>query len=380
MPRLLLAVLVLLVLIASPALAADEIAPLLTALKSVGPQAAGSPAARAAWDKVVLRGPAILPQLLDAMDTTDTVAANWLRTAFDRIVDTEMQHNSKNIDTEGLLAFVKEAKHQGRVRRLALDVVERLRSGTTKQLVAGWLDDPEFRHEAVAVVLEEADALARAGDKEKAVAAGRKAFGAARDMVQTAAAARLKELGVTVSVLDHLGFLRDWHILGPFDARGMKGFAAVYPPEEKIDLAAEYMGKGEKKLRWQPYHVAEPPPASADVRGALVNFDQALGTTYDAVAYAATTFRVPEAQEVEFRGSADDNLSVWVNGRKAFGFEEYRNGVRLDRHRFKVRLQAGVNTVLVKVCQAPVDPTSREPNWEFLLRVVDATGKGIERQ
>ena len=55
-----------------------------------------------------------------------------------------------------------------------------------------------------------------------------------------------------------------------------------------------------------------------------------------------------------------------------FGFEEWRNGVRHDRHRFPVSLKAGKNTVLVKICQ-----TNPEPNWEFFLRVVDATGKGI---
>jgi hypothetical protein len=49
----------------------------------------------------------------------------------------------------------------------------------------------------------------------------------------------------------------------------------------------------------------------------------------------------------------------------------------MDRHRFKVRLRAGDNAVLVKVCQAPADPAGPDPNWEFLLRVCDATGKGI---
>ena len=102
-----------------------------------------------------------------------------------------------------------------------------------------------------------------------------------------------------------------------------------------------------------------------------------MGDADDAVAYAYTTFTVAESREVEFRGAADDNLTVWVNGKRVFGYEEYRNGVRLDRHRFKVKLRAGENSVLVKVCQAPLDTTSPEPNWEFFLRVVDETGKGI---
>jgi hypothetical protein len=378
--RLLPAALMLLCLAAGRAAAEDEVGALLKDITSTGPRSAGSEAARAAWDKVVARGPTVLSRLLEAMDTPDTVAANWLRTAFDRIVDADLRDGGKHIDADALLAFVKDPKRQGRARRLALDTVERLRPGTTERLVGGWLDDPEFRYEAVAAVLQDADALAKSGDKEKAFAGYRKGFAAARDMLQTAAlAGRLKDQGVTVSVFDHLGFLRDWSIIGPFDARGMKGFATVYPPDEKIDLAAQYPGKAERTVSWQRYHVDEPlPAAAADFRSALVNFDKALGTTHDAVAYAYTALRVPEAREVEFRGAADDNFTVWVNGRRAFGFEEYRNGVRLDRHRFRVKLQAGVNTVLVKVCQAPRDPTSPEPNWEFVLRVVDDTGKGID--
>src|SRR5205823_3880557 len=124
-------------------------------------------------------------------------------------------------------------------------------------------------------------------------------------------------------------------------------------PEEKIDLSAELLGK-EKKLRWQGYRFVEPPP-TAGGHVALINLREPLGDADDAVAYAYTTFTVAESREVEFRGAADDNLTVWVNGKRVFGYEEYRNGVRLDRHRFKVKLRAGENSVLVKVCQAPLD-------------------------
>ncbi|HJT77355.1 MAG TPA: hypothetical protein VJ739_09165, partial [Gemmataceae bacterium] len=293
------------------------------------------------------------------------------------IADADLRDGGKHIDADALLAFVRDAKHQGRARRLALDLAERLQPGTRDRLIPGWLDDPEFRYEAVAALVGEGDARTKAGDKGRAVALYRNAFTASQDMAQAAAiAAKLKDQGVAVSVHEHMGFLRDWYIIGPFDAGGMKGFLTVYPPEEKIDLGAEYAGKGGRQVRWQRYRVEEPPPAAADARSALVNLDHALGTTFDAVAYAYTAVRVPEAREVEFRGAADDNFTVWVNGRKVFGFEEYRNGVRLDRHRFRVPLRAGVNTVLVKVCQAPIDPASREPNWEFFLRAVDETGKG----
>ncbi len=346
-------------------------------LREVRTSATRGTAARAAWDKLVARGPVVLPELLAAMDTPDTVTANWLRTVFDRIVDVERKKGGKNLDVDALLKAVQDTRRSGRVRRLALEVVEELRPGTSARLTAGWLNDPEFRYEAVAALLEKADALAKNGSKEDSVAAYRKAFAACRDVTQAQTlAGRLRALGITVSVAAHLGFLTDWYVIGPFDAHGMKGFTTVYPPEKKIDLAAELPGKA-GPVRWRRYRVKEA-AAGAPARVALVNLLEPLGNAEDAVAYAYTAFRVDRPGVVEFRGAADDNFTVWVNGEHRFGFEEYRNGVRLDRHCFRVKLRAGVNTVLVKICQAPADSKNTEPNWEFLLRVVDPTGKGID--
>src|SRR5262249_29522828 len=154
-------------------------------------------------------------------------------------------------------------------------------------------------------------------------------------------AARLKELGAPVSVANHLGFLRDWYVIGPFDARVMKGFRATYPPEEKVDMASSYKGKS-KAVAWKRYRS---PETTSGAHVALVTLREPLGEAVDAVAYAYTAFEADEARKVEFRGAADDNLTVWINGELAFGFEEYRNGFRLDRHRFRVRLQKGVNTM-----------------------------------
>jgi hypothetical protein len=132
------------------------------------------------------------------------------------------------------------------------------------------------------------------------------------------------------------------------------------------------------KVRWKRYRVREPAPTAKVPHVALVDLRarEALGDADDAVAFAYTAFTVAAARDVEFRGAADDNFTVWVNGVKVFAFEEYRNGVRFDRHRFAVSLRAGKNTVLVKVCQTPAP--NPEPNWEFFLRVVDATGRGID--
>ncbi len=359
---------------ALPAAADDDVASLLKQIRAAGPKGAGSPEARAAWDRLVTRGPAVLPALLEAMDTPDTVVANWLRTAFDRIVDeTDPCKGGKGIDTDAVGLRRATPSRQGRAR-LALDLVEELRPGTRSGLLRGWTDDPEFRHDAIEQKLELGRDGKEASRLEQRLVALHKLFVATRDLLQSrVVAAKLKEAGAPVSVADHFGFLRDWYVIGPFDARGMKGFKTAYPPEEKIDLAATYDGKG-KKAAWKRYLS---PETIGGNHVALVNLREPLGDAEDAVAYAYTAFEVVEAREVEFRGAADDNLTVWINGARVFGFEEYRNGVRFDRHRFRVRLKTGVNTVLVKVCQAPSDPTHTEPNWEFLLRVCDADGKGL---
>jgi hypothetical protein len=355
----------------------DALAPLFREIQAAANgHTEESPKARAAWEKIVAIGPAALPRVLEAMDQPDPVVANWLRTAFDRIVEEEMRHETRRIDPQPLQKFATNPRRHGPARRLALELVDRLRPGTSRLLIAGWLDDPEFRYDAVDLVAREGEELDRAGAKDKAMSAFQRAFQATDDVTQAQRLAHhLKQLGVSVDLASHFGFLTDWYVIGPFDGKQQRGFRAVYPPEQQVDLKAKLPGKT-GLVRWRRYHAAvawEGLPA----RVALVNLLEPLGQAEDAVAYAYTAVTLSESREVEFRGAADDNFTIWVNGKREFGFEEYRNGVRLDRHRFRARLKAGENAILVKVCQAPLDPANPAPNWEFLLRVTEPGGKGL---
>jgi hypothetical protein len=346
-------------------------------IDTVVKQGRGSSEGRAAWERLSQAKPDVLPALLEGMNTSDTVAANWLRLAFDRVVEPELKAGGKNIDSTKILAFVNDGAKQGRARRLALDLLDRLTPGTSANLYPGWLDDPEFRHDSIALVLEKASKAAKAGNSLIAANLYRQAFDKSRDMLQARSAALgLQEASVSVSVAEHLGFLMDWHLIGPFDGKGQKGFHLAYPPEKKVDLTEEFDGQN-GKVRWKRFRVKETPANSKDRHQALVNLTDknALGNADDAVAFAYTEFAVAKSMKAEMRGAADDNFTVWVNGVKVFAFEEWRNGVRHDRHRFAVELKEGKNTVLVKICQS-IAPNP-EPNWEFMLRVVDATGKGI---
>src|SRR2546423_1476264 len=84
-------------------------------LRLVVGQGRGTPAGRAAWEKIVRGGPPMTPPLLEAMNPSDIVAGNWLRTAFDRIV--EGAATKDPFDRDALMAFVKTPANQGRARR-----------------------------------------------------------------------------------------------------------------------------------------------------------------------------------------------------------------------------------------------------------------------
>jgi hypothetical protein len=281
------------------------------------------------------------------------------------------------LDSAKLLAFVKNPAKEGRARRFVLEWVERLKPGTRDQLYVDWLDDPEFRFEAVALELDKAKKVAKASNSLAAQKLYQRAFEKSRDIMQAReAAAGLEAAGVKVSVAEHLGFLTDWHLIGPFGGKNQKGLQTTYPPEKKVDLNEELDGQ-KGKIRWIRYQVKEPVNTSNNRHQALVDLREkrALGDADDAVAFAYTEFFIDRAADAEMRGAADDNFAVFVNGKKVFSFEEWRNGVRHDRHRFPIQLKAGKNAVLVKISQSSAP--NPEPNWELFLRVVDATGKGI---
>ena len=341
-------------------------------------QGRGTTNGRAAWDRLSQAKAEALPAILEGMNTTDLVASNWLRTAFDLVVERELKSGAKSLDLTKILAFVKNPAKEGRARRLALDLLERVKPGVRELLYLDWLDDPEFRFEAVALELDKAKKFATAGNSHIAVIQYRRAFDKSRDVMQAReAAAGLEASGVTMSVAEHLGFLTDWHLIGPFDGNGQKGFQQTYAPEKKVDLSRELEGQ-KGKVRWIRYQVKEPMHSSNARHQALVDLREkrALGDADDAVAFAYAEFLVAKDVKAELRGAADDNFAVYLNGAKVFAFEEWRNGVRHDRHRFPVQLKAGKNAVLVKISQSAAP--NPEPNWEFFLRVVDETGKGIE--
>ena len=350
---------------------ADEIEGLIAQIRAVGRDGKGSQAARAARDCLAERGVEILPLILSAMDTENPVAANWYRTAFEEIVRRELAKPQPQLPTQFLTRYARNPKRQGKVRRLVLDVVGRLDPSFGARLIPTLLDDPEFRTDAVAATLKQGDAAKNQGKTEQAKALYRTAFRHARDSGQvTQAADRLKSVGEPVKIIDHMGLIVDWYVLGPFDAPGKTGFSLSFPPEINIDLNAEYVGKSGTQIRWKRHR--------SDDRLGLVNLAGAIAPVKEAVGYAYAELNSPRRQTVELRCGADDNLTVWLNGKKVFSRLQWLNGIRLDRFTTVVMLKKGTNRLLLKVCQGPQHKNPGVPNnWSMQLRLCDAEGAGV---
>ena len=192
-----------------PAVWAEEITDDLATVARTGPGGRGSVAARKATDRLARNGLELLPRLLEAMDTDNIVAANWYRTVYEQITRRELARDPvPDFPVSLLKTYVTNPKRQGRVRRLVLDLVERLEPGTTDSLIPGLMADPEFRDDAVAAALARGDRARKAGRTREASGEYRKAFQAARNSGQIGTAAdRLKAVGQEVSVVTHMGFV-----------------------------------------------------------------------------------------------------------------------------------------------------------------------------
>ena len=95
------------------------------------------------------------------------------------------------------------------------------------------------------------------------------------------------------------------------------------------------------------------------------------------MAYAAAEFRAANAADVELRVGTENACRVWLNGQMLLESPAYHSLPVMDQFIGRGKLRAGYNTILVKLCQnEQTEEWAR--NWQFQLRVCDATGKAIQ--
>jgi hypothetical protein len=356
----------LLSLLACLPVAAADISPHLAPILAVGTEGKGNAEAAAAWQKLTATADAAaLPDILKAMNGAGEISANWLRGAVSVIA----QRSDGKLPVDAIKAIATDTKNRPAGRVLAMDLIRRADKAQWDALVPGMLNDPsaELRREPISRLLAE-------GKTAATTAPLRKALGAARDEDQIKEAAdALREKGEVVDLPKHFGFLMDWHVIGPFDNRKRAGHELLFPPENGVNLTAEYEGRemkpGEKSTaKWVPY--------TSTSQFGMVDFNKPVGMFKEVCGYAVTTFNSPEERDAEIRLGCKNAWKVWCNGQLLFGRDEYHRGAQIDQYRLPVKLKKGPNLILVKCCQNEQTETWTV-EWEFQLRVCDATGTAI---
>jgi hypothetical protein len=227
------------------------------------------------------------------------------------------------------------------------------------QLLADSMDDAQLATVNLPVLEEIRRSVESAGLAERAAA------------LEAALVARLAEPGAVQQLVDHanrtgtqerwagkLGFIHQWHIVGPFPFRAETGFENHVAPEG-IDLAAEYpAGEGQPPLKWQQ--------VKAEGIAPLIDLWNRFGLAEHASAYAMATVTVAEETDAILGLGSDDGVRAWVNGAEVHNNNVDR-GTSIDADRVPVHLAAGANTILLQIGQ-------NGGGWNFIARLMNADG------
>lgn len=353
----------------APAAARADLPGALAALAAVGPEGAGNAEATRAWAELAAAPAAELPRLVTAMDGLGDRARNYLFAAATSLADRELKAGHP-LPVTALGELLLDTHRGARGRRLAYELIARADPPTAEALLAGLVDDPapELRRDAVQRLIDRAAKTLAEGRKESATVLFQQSLAFSRDGEQIESLTKsLKDLGHPVDLVQLLGFLTRWQVIGPFDNTGRAGFAKVFPPETELRLDAEYDGK-DGKVRWKEFTTKH--------EAGMVDFNQAYAPLKEVTGYAFTEFQSDGARPAELRLGCKNGWKIWFNGQFLFGRDEYHRGAELDQYRLPVDLKAGRNTILVKLTQ---DEEKEEwtVEWEFQLRVTDPTGRVI---
>lgn len=142
-------------------------------------------------------------------------------------------------------------------------------------------------------------------------------------------------------LINDLGFIQDFHVVGAFDNEGKGGCDTDFGPESSIDLRSLYPAKA-REVGWRRPH--------AKTVDGYVDLSLALRPNTEAVAYALTWVQADVDTKAVFSLGASGGSRLFINGQKVLSSDRY-NTPRVDQQRVQVNLRRGLNRVLVKVCQ-----------------------------
>lgn len=296
---------------------------------------------------------------LRAMKGSSLIGKNWL------LGLANAAQNRKPASNTELEAFLG---NQGEDPEARYTVFRWLTDGNAdlrKQYLSGMTEDlsPEIRYEAIALALEPSE-LPESKLKQL--------LDSARQPEQVSGIIeRLDKLGVKVDQAKHFGFLTRWKFIGPFDNVGSDKFSTAFSPEADYvsgKLADSYPGKA-ATVSW----VEE---TSTDKEG-LVDLAKLYNNEKGCIVYGVAEVTSPADVACELRVGCINAQKLWVNGELVIANEVYHTGMQVDQYIAPIKLKAGVNRILVKVCQNEQKEAWAQ-RYTFQARICDSTGKAID--
>lgn len=245
-------------------------------------------------------------------------------------------------------------------REVVLDVLGRYNDVSSLPFLRGAMGNVEVKTKVFSVSLPIAAKLLKEDkeeSKETAISVYREVAEGSQDMAQVReAVTRLKGLGIIVEVSLKRGFLTNWRLLGPVPGRNtLSGDDVLTGITDKPLDTEKAITIADKAYSWKF-------TSDADPAGTL-DLNVLLGTMENAGAAAYAEITSPTEQDVLLKTGSDDDLIVWLNGKKIHQFLGTRACIA-DTDTLSVHLEKGVNRLLVKVLNGGGE-------WAFCARVTD---------
>ncbi|MFC2158445.1 glycoside hydrolase family 172 protein [Acidobacteriota bacterium] len=153
-------------------------------------------------------------------------------------------------------------------------------------------------------------------------------------------------------------FVREWSLIGPFDAPDMSFLQSIYPPERETELDKEYSGKDDIVVGWKIFETPE---------GGFARLENVIEPSERGIIYGLAYVYSPVENSRTMMIGSDDGVKIWVNEKLVHTNPAYR-GAYPDQDRVNVDLREGWNKILIKVLQGG-------GGWGFYVRFVDPDGE-----
>ncbi len=181
---------------------------------------------------------------------------------------------------------------------------------------------------------------------------------------------RLEDIGrrsEAAQIMDGLGYVRDFQVLGPLDNERGGGFRDARPFESnptQLDLLATLGGK-KRPVQWARIQVADEPSA-------LLNLAARQRPNRQVLSYLAFAVTSPKDQVLSLRLASGGSLAAWVGGKEILRRDCSLRGLGMDQDSCALPLRAGKNLVLVKVC-------TQSGSYATRMRICDLDGRSLAR-